>query len=275
MAASGSSQSAQERREAQREQLRKQRQAELKRQRTVRTVVIAAITVVALVIVAAASLLIYRAMQPAGPVATPEGMSAEQPYLSLGAPEDSGAPVVEIHLDFMCPHCGSFEEINAEDLATMVENEEATVHIVPRRFMDAQSTSGDFSSRAANALVSVYADDPANALAFQKLVFANQPALGTEGLSNEELWAFAQEAGASEQVKADIDAKTYQPWVRQVSDPHGEETGGGTPYVEIDGTTFEGWNAPGGLREAVLAASGGPAPSDGGGEAAPSDGGEG
>ena len=54
-----------------------------------------------------------------------------------------------------------------------------------------------------------------------------------------------------------------------------EETGGGTPYVEIDGTTFECWNAPGGLREAVLAASGGPAPSDGGGEAAPSDGGEG
>ena len=42
MAASGPSQSAQERREAQREALRAQRQAELKRQRTVRTVVIAA-----------------------------------------------------------------------------------------------------------------------------------------------------------------------------------------------------------------------------------------
>ena len=175
MAASGSSKSAQERREAQRETLRKQRQAELKRQRTVRTVVIAAITVVALVLAAGVGLLIYRSMQPAGPVATPEGMSAEQPYLALGAPEDSGAPVVEVHLDFMCPPCGGFEEINSEDLATMVENEEASVRVVPRRFMDPQSTSGDFSSRAANALVSVYADDPANALAFQKLVFANQP----------------------------------------------------------------------------------------------------
>ncbi|NMA76358.1 MAG: thioredoxin domain-containing protein [Actinomycetales bacterium] len=264
MAASGSSKSAQERREAQREALRKQRQAELKRQRTVRTVVIAAITVVALVLVAGAGLLIYRSMQPAGPVATPEGMSAEQPYLALGAAEDSGAPVVEIHLDFMCPHCGTFEEINAEDLATMVEGEEATVHVVPRRFMDAQSTSGDFSSRAANALVSVYADDPANALAFQKLVFANQPTQGTEGLSDEELWGFAEEAGASEQVKADIDGKTYQPWVRQVADPHGEETGGGTPYVEIDGTAYEGWSTPGALREDVLAAGGGSAASDGG-----------
>ena len=75
--------------------------------------------------------------------------------------------------------------------------------------------------------------------------------------------------GASEQVQADIDAKTYQPWVRQVAEPHGEETGGGTPYVEIDGTTYEEWSTPGALREAVQAAGGGPAPSDGGGAAPP------
>src|SRR5699024_12524837 len=61
MAASGPSQSAQERREAQREALRKQRRAELSRQRTVRTVVIAAITVVALAIVATAGYFVYQA----------------------------------------------------------------------------------------------------------------------------------------------------------------------------------------------------------------------
>lgn len=264
MAASGSSTSAQDRRAAQRETLRKQRQAELKRQRTVRTVVIAAITVVALVLVAGAGLLIYRSMQPAGPAVAPEGMSADQPYLSLGAPEDSGKPVLEIHLDFMCPHCGEFEEINSEDLSTMVENEEATVHIVPRNFMDPQSKSGDYSSRAANALVSVYGDDPANALAFQKLMFANQP--GAEGLSDEQIQAFAEEAGASEQAISDLKAETYRPWVSQVAEPYGAENGGGAPYVELDGTTMEAdqWSAPGGLREAVLAA-GEAAPSDGGG----------
>src|SRR5699024_10104323 len=175
MAASGPSQSAQERREAQREALRKQRRAELSRQRTVRTVVIAAITVVALAIVATAGYFVYQATRPAGPVAVPEGMSADQPYLSLGAPEDSGKPVVEIHLDFLCAHCGEFEKINSEDLQTMVAEDEATVHIVPRNFMDPQSSSGDYSSRAANALVAVYADDPANAMVFQQLMFANQP----------------------------------------------------------------------------------------------------
>src|SRR5699024_3153340 len=163
MAASGPSQSAQERREAQREALRKQRRAELSRQRTVRTVVIAAITVVALAIVATAGYFVYQATRPAGPVAVPEGMSADQPYLSLGAPEDSGKPVVEIHLDFLCPHCGEFEKINSEDLQTMVAEDEAAVHIVPRNLMDPQSSSGDFSSLAAYALLAVSAADPYNA----------------------------------------------------------------------------------------------------------------
>lgn len=267
MAASGPSKSAsaQERREAQREALRKQRQAELKRQRTVRTIVIAVITVIVLAVVSVAGLFIYRSLQPEGPVTMPEGMEQDQPYLELGAPADSDAPVVQIHLDFMCPHCGTFEEINAADISTMVENEEATVQVVPRRFMDSSSSSGDFSSRAANALTAVYADDPANTLAFQELVFANQPAQGSAGPSDDELWAFAEEVGASEQVRTDIEDRTYQPWVRQVSDPYGEENGGGTPYVEIDGEEVSSdiWGTEGGLREAALAAGGGEA-SDGG-----------
>lgn len=267
-----SSKSAQSRREAQREALRQQRQAELRRQRSVRTVVIAVVTVAALVLLAGAGYLIYRSLQPAGPVATPEGVAADQPYLALGASAESGKPVVEIHLDFMCPHCGEFENINAADMKTMVEDEEATVHLVPRRFMDSQSSSGDFSSRAANALVCVYEDDPANVLGFQQSMFANQPTQGTAGASNEEIWGFAQEAGASESVKSCIDGRTYQGWVRQVADPYGEESGGGTPYVEINGEKYEGWGTPGALREEVLAAGGGAAPSDGGGA---SDGGQG
>ena len=263
MAASGPSPSAQQRREAQREALRTQRQAELSRQRTVRTVVIAAITVVALVIAAGLGVLVYRAMQPAGPVAVPEGMSEDQPYLSFGAPEDSGKPVLEMHLDFMCPICGQFEENNGEDFQEIIESGEAIVHLVPRRFLDPQSTTGDFSTRSANALACVYDESPENALTFQQLLFANQPAEGSAGLTDEEIWGYAQEAGASEEVQECMSSGTYEPWVKKVADPHGEETGGGTPYVEIDGTSFTGWQEPGALREAVLAA-GGESASDGG-----------
>ena len=72
-----SSKSAQSRREAQREAIRQQRQAELRRQRTVRNVVIAVVTVAALVLLAGAGYLIYRSLQPDGPVATPEGVAED------------------------------------------------------------------------------------------------------------------------------------------------------------------------------------------------------
>lgn len=269
MAASGSSKSsasasAQERRAAQREALRQQRQSELRRQRTVRTVVIAAITVVALVILSGVGFLIYKSVQPEGPVAVPAGMSEDQPYLSLGAPEDSGKPVLELHLDFMCPHCGTFEEINGEDVAEMVEKEEVTLHLVPRNSLDTASTSGDYSSRAASALTAVYEDDPAAALSFLQLMFANQPAENSAGLSDDEIWGYAQEAGASDAVQEKIDSAAYVRWVREVADPYAAEIASGTPYVAINGTQFEDWSTEGSLAEEVQAASKESAASDGG-----------
>lgn len=265
------SQSAADRRAAQRESLRVQRQAELRRQRTVRTVVIAVITVVALVLAGLGGWALWKATRPDGPVAVPAGMEADQPYLQLGAPEDSGKPVLELHLDFMCPFCGQFDGMNADDLQTLVDDEDVTLHLVPRRLLDQQSTTGDYSTRAANALVCVYEDDPDNALAFSKLMFENQPAEGSAGLTNEEIFAFAEQAGASEAVQGCMDGRTYQDWVRRVADPYGAENGGGTPYVEIDGEPFEDWMTEGALYDAVIAAGGSPA-SDAGGA---SDAGEG
>src|SRR5690625_3062996 len=142
MAASGPSKSAsaQERREAQREALRKQRQAELKRQRTVRTIVIAVITVIVLAVVSVAGLFIYRSLQPEGPVTMPEGMEQDQPYLELGAPADSDAPVVQIHLDFMCPHCGTFEEINAARSEEHTSELQSRGHLVCRLLLEKKNT---------------------------------------------------------------------------------------------------------------------------------------
>ncbi|MFC0675138.1 DsbA family protein [Brachybacterium hainanense] len=264
MATSGSSKSAQERREAQREALRKQRQAELKRQRSVRTLVITVIVIIAVALAGGLGYVIYRSVQPDGPVATPEGVAQDQPHLLLGAPDDSGKPVLEVHLDFMCPFCGQFEEINGEDVAQMVADDEITLHLVPRRLLDAQSTTGDYSSRSANALACVYDENPDNAIPFLQLMFANQPAEGSAGLDDDQIFAYAQEAGASDAVRECMTAKTYQPWVRKVVDPWAAENGGGTPYVEIDGEQFQDWSAPGALRAALEAAGAAAPASDGG-----------
>lgn len=273
MATSGTTKSAQERRDAQREALRRQRQAELKRQKSTRTLVIAVIVIVALVIAGGIGYLVYSSLKPAGPVTTPTGVAEDQTYLQLGAEPDSGAPVVELHIDFMCPVCGAFEEIHGEDIAQLVEDDQITLNLVPRRFLDAQSTTGDYSSRAANALVCVYEEDEDTAIPFLQLLFANQPAEGSAGLDNEQILQYAMEAGATEAVGDCMESRTYQPWIRDVVDPWASENGGGTPYVEINGTQLpnEEFSEPGSLKKAILAAGGSPA-SDGGGA---SDGGEG
>lgn len=263
----------QERRAAQRERIRKEREAELRRQRNVRTIVIAAMTVVALVLVGGLGYAIWSQLRPAGPATAPSNVASGQAYLSYGAPADSDKPVVEIHLDFMCPFCGEFDKANAEDISTMIENQEAQIHMVPRRFLDAQSTTGDYSTRAANAYVCMYEQDPKASLSFQQLLFENQPEEGSAGLSDEQIRGFAEQAGATEETLSCLEKQTYRPWVRQVVEPYAAEKKQGTPYVEINGTKAEidRFKTPGELRSAVLDA-GGAAPSDAGGA---SDGGQG
>ncbi|MBK0332502.1 thioredoxin domain-containing protein [Brachybacterium sp. MASK1Z-5] len=232
---------AQDRREAQREAIRQQRQAELKRQRNVRTAVIAAVVVVVLLIAGGVGYLVWNATRPEGPVATPQGIPEGQPYYSLGAPEDSGKPVVELHVDFMCPICGQFEETNGKDLRTIIDKKEATVHLYTRRFLDGNSTTGDYSTRAANAAACVYNDDPDNFMDFQTALFDNQPAEGSAGLSDDQLAEYAKKAGASDSVSSCIDKSTYKSWVRNVVEPAAKKDadGGGTPYVKVDDTVLD------------------------------------
>lgn len=269
-----SSRSAQERREAQRAALRKQREAELRRQRTTRTIVIALITAAALVLVAGLGYLIWSQTRPDGPVATPEGVAEDQPYLLFGAPEDSGKPVVELHLDFMCPFCGEFEKINGADIEEAILADDVTVKMVPRRFLDASSGSGDYSTRAANAFVCAYdAEDPKVALDVQKGLFENQPSEGGGNLDDEQISAIASEAGAGEQTLSCIKDQTYRDWVRRVAEPYAAEMQKGTPYMTIDGTEVpsDTWMTEGGVKGLL---TGGAEASDAGG-AEGSDGGEG
>ncbi|UVY83843.1 DsbA family protein [Brachybacterium sp. NBEC-018] len=263
--ASGSPKSASERREAQREALRQQRQAELRRQRSVRIIIIAVITVIALALLSVAGLFIYRAATAdKQPVTMPTGVSEDAPYLSFGAEEGSGAPVVDLNLDFMCPYCGQFDGVNSADIQELVENDQMTLHLTPRRFLDANSTSGDYSTRAANALVCVYEENPDNALAFTTLMYENQPAEGSAGLTDDQILEYAKQAGASDEVSSCMSSKTYWGYVRKAAEPYGADLASSTPYVAIDGTVFEDYYTEGAFKQAVLEAAGSSA-SDAGG----------
>lgn len=185
-----------------------------------------------------------------GELVAPPGVAEDQPYLELSSSTDG--PVVDVHLDFLCPHCKTFEDAQGEDLAQMAEAGEITLRVHPRPMLDASSTPAGYSGRAANAAVCAYAEDPAQWLPAQEALFANQP--GSEGLTDEELVGIVGEATGLDIAECQA-AGTYQPWLQEVVEPDAQETTSGTPTVLIDGEQFTGDLAsPGTVREAVEAA---------------------
>ena len=184
-----------------------------------------------------------------GELVAPPGVAEDQPYLEISSSTDG--PVVDVHLDFLCPHCRTFQETQGEDLAQMAEAGEITLRVHPRPMLDASSTPAGYSGRAANAAVCAYAEDPAQWLPAQEALFANQP--GASGLPDEELIGIVDEATGLDIAECQ-EAGTYQPWLQEVVEPDAQETTSGTPTVLIDGEEFSGDLAsPGTVKDAVEA----------------------
>ena len=184
-----------------------------------------------------------------GELVAPPGVAEDQPYLEISSSTDG--PVVDVHLDFLCPHCKDFEAVQGEDLAQLAEAGEITLRVHPRPMLDASSTPAGYSGRAANAAVCAYAEDPAQWLPAQEALFANQP--GASGLPDEELIGIVDEATGLDIAECQ-EAGTYQPWLQEVVEPDAQETTSGTPTVLIDGEEFSGDLAsPGTVKDAVEA----------------------
>lgn len=184
---------------------------------------------------------------------------------------DNGAEAVEIgvYLDYMCPICGTFEETNGETLDALRESGDVTVVVHPVSILDRTSQGSQFSTRAAAAAAFVADRAPEAMNQFNTLMFENQPAEGTEGLTDEQIADLAEQAGAPADVAAQIAdgtaAETYADWVatatslvtqdEALSNP--QSGGFGTPTITIDGERWDGnWQDPTALSSAVEAAQG-------------------
>jgi protein-disulfide isomerase len=184
---------------------------------------------------------------------------------------DNGADAVEVgvYLDYMCPICGDFEETNGESLDALRESGDATVVVHPVSILDRTSQGSQFSTRAAAAAAYVADQAPEAMSQFNTLMFDNQPAEGTEGLTDQQIADLAEQAGAPADVAAKIAdgtaAETYADWaatatslVTQDEALANPQSGGfGTPTITIDGERWDGdWSDPTQLTSAVQAAQG-------------------
>ena len=192
--------------------------------------------------------------EPTGEVVDPRNLT-ESGAVPVGSTD---APVtVEIYYDYMCPACGAFEEVNGDELDRLMNEGVARIELRPISFLDEASEGTRYSTRAANAFATVVDTAPDLAWTFHRALYADQPAEGTEGLSDDEIAAIATDSGVSADTVDQFPDGTFEQWVASVTAEAFDSGITGTPTIKIDGEVFQGDPYTlGDLTEAIESAAG-------------------
>jgi protein-disulfide isomerase len=150
---------------------------------------------------------------------------------------EADAPLtMKFYEDPQCPVCQQFEAAVGQEVEDAIAAGKVKVeyHIVS--FLD-RASRNDYSSRAANALYVVAdAAGPEVFAEYHQLLYDNQPAEGTAGPDDDQLVAWAVEAGADEDaVREPIEDKVYEQWITNATDQMSKDGVTGTPGVFVDG----------------------------------------
>ena len=162
----------------------------------------------------------------------PETAPAE--VVAPGAEPEAGKPVkVVLYVDFICPVCKNFEAQYNEQLTALRNEGKISVEYRALGFLDNRSST-NYSSRAANAAACVVNESPEKYAEFVDSLFANQPAEGGAGLSDDKLKTMAADIGAKN-IDTCINEKTYRPFVKFTTKQAAAIGVTGTPTVFVDG----------------------------------------
>lgn len=203
---------------------------------------VVAMTALALVLVVGLGAVVQSTRDVTGEVtATPDGTVDSY---ALGVGSDDAPVVVDVYEDFLCPYCGQLEQLTEETVDQFAgEDVQFRYHVLS--FLDRASTDR-YSTRAANALGAVLdASGPEVAKRFHDLLYADQPAEGGAGLSDEQLVELAVQAGADEAaVQEPIEDLRFRTWVANGTDAASRSGVTGTPTVLVDGERLGGATIP-------------------------------
>lgn len=128
--------------------------------------------------------------------------------VTVTKPGSNPKATIDVYEDALCPACAELERQFGQQINQELDNGNLTVNYHMVDFLNPRSQSGDYSSRAAGALLCVAQDSgsqPGVYMAFHSALFANQPAEnGSADLSNQQLADLAGTAGAADQARSCI-----------------------------------------------------------------------
>lgn len=159
-----------------------------------------------------------------------QGQAANAPGVEASA---KGQPVkVVMYIDFICPICKQFEDTYGSKLTQERNDGKITLEYRPLGILDQQTTT-NYSSRAAAAAAAVANSYPDKYADFVNALFAQQPAEGSTGLTDQKLKDIAKGVGAN--IDQAVDDKTYRPQVKYDTQLAISSGVSGTPTVFVDG----------------------------------------
>ena len=240
-------------RRARAERMRKDRERAGRRRRNRIT---AAIVAAVVILVGVAAIAIGTASDDGSPSEwegfPADGIVYDQKAATGESSNDSPVGVV-VYEDFQCPHCAAFEMETRELVSDYVEDGTIRVAYEPMNYIDqGMGGSTEYSMRAANAATCVYDEGGGQAFQdFSELLFDNQKAEGTAGFNDQELTAYADEAGVDDLGSCLVELPHQKEIEKRTRDFATSEVGeNGTPAVVVDGERLPSPSADA-LREAI------------------------
>jgi protein-disulfide isomerase len=213
-----------------------------------RVVIVSIVAVAALIIAGLASWAIYNNQQ-GGSYATPAHAVSD----NTGVQVATGQVQVDAWVDFLCPICKQFEASASSTLDQLTADKKITLVYHPVAILDQNTDPAGYSTRAAAA--SGCAQDLGKFPEFFKALYAQQPAEGSAGLSDDQLVQIGASVGLIDPTFAKCvrDGK-YRGWAGHTTDTFSAKGYTGTPTVVVAGKQL---SAPSGdsLKAAVDAAA--------------------
>jgi protein-disulfide isomerase len=261
-----------DRREAAREKARQDREVERKRVRRNKIFLQGGVGLAVIAIAAIVMLVIVNQPKPvalsnnaAGPLnMASDGILLSGPDLAAvttPATKAGGEPVatkqddsklnIVTYIDYQCPYCNQFETTNTQQIKDLVTSGKATLEIHPIANLDNSSQGTKYSTRAANAAACVANYAPNTFFDVNSALFANQPAEGSSGLTDQKILSVLKSAGASsDSITKCVKSQKFASWVtaetartRSAKIPNSSITtpanGLGTPTVIVNGLQYQ------------------------------------
>lgn len=190
---------------------------------------------------------VYRTQHQSNSGAVPVNATASGVLVG----QASAPASIDIYLDFQCPVCRAYEQQSGATIDGFIASGAAKVLYHPLAFLD-QSSTTKYSTRASSAS-GCAAQSGAEVFAkYLKLLYANQPPEGGDGLPESQLISLGQQAGAGGDFAKCVTDNTFAGWTAALTDAASKAGINATPTVEVNGKQID--NTDEALRQAVQAA---------------------